>query len=166
MNDFELNDRYGAWHKQYLAGQRNDHGDWNGFNLAAIDPAPLLLAASREGTNFSLLKHVQARKEVIRVLVRDTNFSFLRRYPALIKSNPIATKEGVAGYEVALDFNGGPIELIPRAASEMKSTAKIRLLKINEAELAEHHCCRLVTTRKGVRQLGNAGEQRVSLLTF
>src|SRR5215213_10103604 len=56
--DFVLNDRYAGWHKQYLVGQRNDHGDWNGFNLAAIDPAPLLLAAAREGTNFSLLKHV------------------------------------------------------------------------------------------------------------
>jgi hypothetical protein len=160
--DFVLNDRYAAWHNQYLAGQRNDHGDWNGFNLAAIDPAPLLLAAAREGTNFSLLKHVQARKEVCRVLVRDTNFSFLRRYPGLIKRRP-ELKE-VRSYEISLDFNGAPIELIPWG--EPKSTAKIQLLKINEAELAEHRCCRLITTRKGQRQLGNAGEQRISLLTF
>jgi hypothetical protein len=112
------------------------------------------------------LKHVQARKEVVRVLVRDTNFSFLRRYPALIKPNPIATKEGIGGYEIVLDFNGAPIELIPRGASEVKTTARLRLVKINEAELAEHRCSRLVTTRKGRRELGNAGQQRVSLLTF
>jgi hypothetical protein len=160
--DFTLNDRYAAWHKQYLVGQRNDHGDWNGFNLAAIDPAPILLAAAREGTNFSLLKHVQSRKEVCRVLVRDTNFSFLRRYPGLIKRRP-ELKE-VRSYEISLDFNGAPIELIPWG--EPKSAAKMQLLKINEAELAEHHCCRLITTRKGQRQLGNAGEQRISLLTF
>src|SRR4051812_34139667 len=149
--DFVLNDHYAAWHKQYLVGQRNDHGDWNGFNLAAIDPAPLLLGAAREGTNFSLLKHVQARKEAIRVVVRDTKFSFLKHYPSLIKSNPTVAKEAVAGYEIALDFNGAPIEMIPRAASELKSASKMRLLSINEAELAEHRCCRLVTTRKGQR---------------
>jgi peptidoglycan LD-endopeptidase LytH len=164
--DFVLNDRYAAWHKQYLVGQRNDHGDWNGFNLAAIDPAALLLAAAREGTNFSLLKHIQARKEAVRVLVRDTNFSFLRRYPGLLKPNATAAKEGLAGYEISLDFNGGPIAVVPRAASEMKGTTKMRLLKINEAELAEHRCSKLITTRKGRRELGNAGQQRLSLLTY
>lgn len=160
--DFILNDRYAAWHKQYLPGQRNDHGDWNGFNLAAIDPAPLLLAAAREGTNFSLLKHVQARKEVCRVLVRDTNFSFLRHYPALIKQNP--TVKEIRSYSIALDFNGAPIELIPYG--EPKSQAKIQLLNINEPELAEHHCSHLIVTRKGRRELGNAGQQRISLLTY
>jgi hypothetical protein len=160
--DFILNDRYAAWHKQYLVGQRNDHGDWNGFNLAAIDPAPLLLAAAREGTNFSLLKHVQARKEVCRVLVRDTKFSFLRRYPALIKQRP-EVKEAHS-YVISLDFNGAPIELIPYG--EPKSAAKVQLLSVNEAELADHPCSHLVVTRKGRRQLGNAGEQRVSLLTY
>jgi peptidoglycan LD-endopeptidase LytH len=160
--DFVLNDRYAEWHKQYLVGQRNDHGDWNGFNLAAIDPAPLLLAAAREGTTFSLLKHVQARKEAVRVLVRDTNFSFLRRYPGLVKPRP--DLKGIRSYEISLDFNGAPIELIPWG--EPKSPAKIRLLKINEAELAEHRCSKLITTRKGRRELGNAGQQRISLLTY
>jgi hypothetical protein len=160
--DFILSDHYAAWHKQYLVGQRNDHGDWNGFNLAAIDPAPILLAASREGTNFSLLKHVQSRKEVCRVLVRDTKFSFLRHYPALIKRRP-EVKE-VRSYAITLDFNGAPIELIPYG--EPKSPAKVQLLSVNEPELVEHPCSHLVVTRKGRRQLGNAGEQRVSLLTY
>src|ERR1041385_3243845 len=160
--DFILNDRYAAWHKQYLVGQRNDHGDWNGFNLAAIDPAPLLLAAAREGTNFSLLKHVQLRKEVCRVLVRDTKFSFLRHYPALIKQKPEI--KDVRSYAIALDFNGAPIELTPYG--EPKSPTKVQLLNVNQAELAEHPCSHLIVTRKGRRQLGNAGEQRVSLLTY
>jgi hypothetical protein len=160
--DFVLNDRYAAWHDKYMSAQRNDHGNWNGFNLAAINPAPILLAAAREGTNFSLLKHVQSRKEVCRVLVRDTNFSFLRRYPALVKQRPEV--KAIRSYEIALDFNGAPIELIPWG--EPKSSAKIQLLKINETELAEHRCCHLVVTRKGRRELGNAGEQRLSLLTF
>ena len=160
--DFVLNDRYAEWHKQYLVGQRNDHGDWNGFNLAALDPAPILLGAAREGTNFSLLKHVQSRKEVCRVLVRDTNFSFLRHYPALIKQRPEI--KPIRSYEIAVDFNGAPIEIIPWG--EPKSAAKVQLLKVNAAELAEHRCCHLIVTRKGRRELGNAGQQRISLLTY
>jgi murein DD-endopeptidase MepM/ murein hydrolase activator NlpD len=77
--DFILNDKFAAWHDKFMTSQRNDHGAWNGLNLSAVDPAPILLAAAREGTNFSLLKQLRARKEVCRVLVRDTNFSFLRR---------------------------------------------------------------------------------------
>jgi hypothetical protein len=164
--DFILNDKYATWHEKFMSGQRNDHGAWNGHNLSAIDPAPILLAAAREGANFSLLKQLQSRKEVCRVLVRDTNFSFLQRYPALIKPNPSATKEGIAGYEISLDFNGGPIELIPRSASEIKSAAKIRLVSVNESELSQHHCCHLIVTRKGRRELSNAGQERINLLTY
>jgi hypothetical protein len=164
--DFMLNDKYAGWHEKFMTGQRNDHGAWNGHNLSAIDPAPILLAAAREGTNFSMLRYVQARKEVCRVQVRDTSFSFLRRYPALVKANPAATKEGIAGYEISLDFNGGPIEIVPRGATEMKGAAKVRLVSVNEAELGQHHCCHLLTTRKGHRELSNAGLQRISLLTY
>jgi hypothetical protein len=164
--DFLLNDKYAAWHEKFMTGQRNDHGAWNGHNLAAIDPTPILLAAAREGTNFSLLKYVQARKEVCRVTARQTNFSFLRRYPALIKPSAAASKAGVAGYEIAFDFNGAPIELIPRAASEIKGAAPLRLMSVNENELGQHRCCHLVVTRKGHRELGNAGQERLSLLTF
>src|SRR6185369_7580649 len=32
--NFVLNDRYAAWHRATLPGERNDHGDWNGKNLA------------------------------------------------------------------------------------------------------------------------------------
>jgi len=50
--------------------------------------------------------------------VRDTNFPWLKRYAQFIRPNPKAEKEGVAGYEIALNFNGLPFELTPRAASE------------------------------------------------
>jgi peptidoglycan LD-endopeptidase LytH len=163
--DFILNDRYAAYHNQFLTGQRNDHGDWNGFNLAAVDPAGVLLAQKKEGPTFSLAKHLRERKEVCRVLVKDTQFPFLKRYPALIKSNPIADKSPAA-YEIALDFNGAPIELIPRAASEVKGTAKFRVLSVNTAELNRHRCCKLLTQKSGKWQLNVTGENRIRLLTY
>jgi peptidoglycan LD-endopeptidase LytH len=162
--DFILNDRYAAYHQQFLAGQRNDHGNWNGFNLAAVDPAAVLLAQAREGANFSLAKHLRERKEVCRVLVKDTQFPFLRRYPALVKSNPAAANP--AAYEIALDFNGAPIELIPRSAAEAKGTTRFRLLSVNAEEFNRKHCCKLVTQRTGKWQLSVSGENRIRLLTF
>ena len=162
--DFVLSDRYPAWHAKYMVGSRNDHGAWNGQNLGALDPAPILLGAAREGANFSLVKHLQSRKEVCRVFVRDTNFSFLQNYAPLIQAN--AQKQNAAGYEIALDFNGAPIELIPRAAGEIKGAAKVQLLKVNEAELQKHRCNRLVLKRGGRYQLSNAGELRAILLSY
>jgi hypothetical protein len=164
--DFIVNEKYSAWHERFMSAQRNDHGNWNGHNLVAIEATPVLLAAAREGTNFSLLKVVQSRKEVCRVFVKDANFPLLKRYPGLVKQSAAAAKEGVAGYEVALDFNGAPVELIARAPSETKNAAKLQLLKVNEAELSQHHCCKLIVTRKGKRELSNAALQELSLLTF
>ncbi|HUS35385.1 MAG TPA: M23 family metallopeptidase [Verrucomicrobiae bacterium] len=163
--NFALSDHYAEWHKKYRVGQRNDHGDWNGQNLAAVEPTPILLGAARD-PNFSLVKHLQSRREVFRVIVRDTNFSFLRNNPGLVKANPAATSAGIAGYEIALDFNGAPIELIPRAATELKSMSRIRVVGINDAELSKHRCSKLLTVRKGRRELSNSGEQRVNLLTY
>lgn len=163
--NFPLTDHYAEWHKKYRVGQRNDHGDWNGQNLTAVDPTPILLAAARD-PNFSLVKHLQSRREVFRVIVRDTDFSFLRRNPGLVKPNPAAATAGIAAYEIALNFNGTPIELIPRAATELKSMSRVRVVGINDAELSKHRCSKLLTVRKGRRELSYTGEQRVNLLTY
>lgn len=162
--NFALNDRYADWHAKYREGTRNDHGSWNGQNLAAVDPASILIASAREGANFSLLKHLRARKEAFRVLARDSNFSFLRHYPSLIKRNPNADKEGAAGYEISFDFNGAPIELIPRAPGEIRSGPKIQLLTANETELNRNRCSRYVIKRGSAYQLTNAGEMRALLV--
>ena len=68
------------------------------------------------------------------MLVRKADFPWLKRYAALVRPNPRAEKEGVAGYELALNFNGVAFELIPRAASEIKGKARFQLLSVNEAE--------------------------------
>jgi len=162
--NFVLSDRYPQWHQRFLTGQRNDHGLWNGQNLAAIDPAGVLLAQAREGASFSLVKLLRQRKELCRVFVRDSNFSLLRRYAPLIKRNPVADREGAVGYEISLDFNGAPIEMVPRAPSEVKSNQRIRLISVNSAEAARHRCSRLVVQRAGRWQLANSGELRMELL--
>ena len=76
----------------------------------------MLLEQHRQGTNFSLVNFVRTQSELCRVLVRATDFPWLKRYAPLIERNLLAEKEGVAGHEIFLNYNGVPCRLIPRAA--------------------------------------------------
>lgn len=164
--DLRLNARYADWHKAKLPGQRNDHGNWNGKNFAGIDPRLILLEQHKAGASFSLLNFIRSRPELCRVLVKDTKFAYLRDYAPLIKRNPAAEKAGVAGYELVLDFDGVPIQLIPRTAAEIGSGGKFKLISVNQAEQKENPCRRLVTQRGSNWQLANNGEQLLDLLTY
>ena len=72
----------------------------------------------------------------------------------------------IASYEIALNFNGVPFELIPRAASEVKSGNKFRLLSVNEAEYHRNPCFRLVAQRRGRWELTSHGLSLLELLTY
>ena len=161
-----LSDRFTAWQRQAFPGQRNDHGEWNGRNLMAFDPAQVFKEQASRGTNFSLLRMLRGQTELCRVLVRATNFAWVRRYAAFMEPNPKAAQEGVAGYELALNFNGLAYRVIPRAASEIKRAAKFQLLSVNEAERQARPCGHLVTSRRGRWELSARGLQLLELLTY
>jgi len=164
--DLFVNDRFADWYRQNSPGQRNDHGNWNGQNLNGIDPRLILLEQQRLGGNFSLLKYLSSEPELCRVMVRSTSFPWLKRYAALIKRNPLAEKQGVAGYEIALDFNGVAIELIPRSASEIKSKAKFSLLSVNEPEEKKNPARRFVVQKGSHWELTSHGLNFLALLTY
>jgi murein DD-endopeptidase MepM/ murein hydrolase activator NlpD len=166
---FELNlmanDHFSTWYKKNFPTERNDHGDWNGQNLLGLDPRLILLAEHEQGTNFSLLNFVCGQTELCRVLVRKTDFPWLKRYPLLVHANPVAQKEGTAGYEIALNYNAVPFEVIPRAASEIKGKGKYQLLSVNEAEEKKNPCRRLVVQRGTRWELAPHGISDLDLLT-
>jgi murein DD-endopeptidase MepM/ murein hydrolase activator NlpD len=156
-----VNENFGGWYKKYFT-QRNVHGIWNGYNLNGLDPRDILLG--ERGGKFSLLNFVRSQTELCRVLVRATSFPYLKRYAPLVLKNPRADKEGVAGYEVALNYNGVAFALLPRAASEIKGAAKFQLLSVNESEYRAHPCRRLVAQRGGRWQLTDKGQRELELL--
>ena len=161
-----VNDNFAAWFKIASPGERNDHGAMNGQNLNGLDPCEILLQEHNPNGNFSLLNYIRSQTELCRVLVRATNFPYLKRYPMLVLKNPVAEKEGVAGYEIALNFNGVAFVLMPRAESEMKSRAKFQLLSVNETEEKANPCRHLVVQRNGHWELGNEGLRELELLTY
>lgn len=164
--NFLVNDRFSAWHKRNYPGQRDDHGMWNGQNMIGLDPRTTLLADHKFEGRFNLLGWVQRQPELCRVVLRDQNFSWLKRYAPLIRSNALARKNGVAGYELVLNFNGLPVQVIPRAESEIKSKSKYSLLSVNEAEYNKNPCRRLVTKRNGRWELASNGTRLLDLLTY
>src|SRR5438552_13591232 len=99
-------------------------------------------------------------------MMRGASFPWIKRYPQLIVANPRAEKEGVAGYEIVLNFNGLPYRLTPRAASEVSGKRSFQLLSVNEAEQQKNPCRRLVS-RKGSRwELTSHGIQLLELLRY
>lgn len=161
-----INDNFAAWYKKNYPGQRNDHGAWSGLNLVGLDPRAILLEQRRLGDQFSLLRFVQQQTEICRVVVRATDFPWLKRYGALVRPNPRTVSEGVAGYEVALNLNAVPFELIPRAKSEIKDNARIQLLSVNATEQQANPCRGLVTRRNGRWELTQQGRNAVELLIY
>ena len=161
-----VNENFAAWFRKYDPGERNDHGIWNGRNLNGLDDRQILLAEHAEGKNFSLLTFLRSQNELCRVQVRATSFPYLKRYPQLILSNPKAAREGVAGYEIALNYNGVAFALMPRAESEMKSRAKFQILSVNEAEEKANPCRKLVVKRGSQWALGNYGIEELEMLTY
>ena len=161
-----VNDRFSSWFKKSNPGERNDHGEFNGQNLLGLDPRLILLGEREEGAKFSLVNFVRDQPALCRVLVRKTGFPWLKHNAPLIRPNPVAQKEGVAGYEIALNFNGLAFELIPRAASEIKGKSKFQLLAVNEAEQKKNPCRKLVVQKGGRWELTTHGENLLELLTF
>jgi murein DD-endopeptidase MepM/ murein hydrolase activator NlpD len=161
-----LNDRFSSWYAKAFPNQRNDHGEWNGQNLLGLDPSDVLLTQSKEGSKFSLLRYIRNLPELCRVRVPDTHFPWLKRYPLLVRRNLIAEKEGVVAYEIALNFNGIPFELIPKAASELKGRNQLQLLSVNEAEYEKHHCRKLIVKRGQQWKFAEHGLKLIDLLTY
>jgi murein DD-endopeptidase MepM/ murein hydrolase activator NlpD len=161
-----VNDNFSAWFRKNMPGERNDHGIWNGQNLDGLDPRDILLAEHDPAKPFNLATFIRSQTELCRVVVRATNFSYLKRYAPLVLKNPKAEKEGVAGYEIALNYNGVAFALMPRAASEIKGAGKISLLSVNETEQKAHPCRRLVIQKGSRWQLTEKGLREVEMLIY
>lgn len=161
-----LNDRFATWFKSTHPGERNDHGAWNGQNLLGLDPRLVLLEQNYRKDQFSLLEFVRNQTELCRVFVRAVNFPFLKKYSPLIRRNALAEREGIAGYELALNFNGIPFQITPRAAREVSGAKKVQLLSVNEAEQNRNPCRRLVQKRRAQWELNSHGLDLLSLLTY
>lgn len=161
-----VNDRFANWYRVRHPQERNDHGNWNGQNLLALDVQQVFVEQAKLGARFSLRRFIRGQPELCQVLTPDTNFPWLHRYTLLIRRNPVAEESGVAAYEIALNYNGVPYQLVPRAAAELESPLRQRLLSVNEAEYQAHPCRKLVVKRGPQWELTRQGMNLIDLLTY
>ncbi|MCC6232957.1 MAG: M23 family metallopeptidase [Verrucomicrobiales bacterium] len=164
--DLLVNDRFSSWLHAREPKTRDDHGAWNGRNLLGLDPAEIYRAQQRQGDKFSLLTHIRTQNEMCKVLVADTKFPWIRRYPMLIRRNPVAEREGIVAYEASLNYNGLPFSLTPRARSEISGSVSTRLLSVNAEEYRRHPCRKLVFQKGQTWVLTAAGNELLSLLSY
>jgi murein DD-endopeptidase MepM/ murein hydrolase activator NlpD len=164
--DLRVSDRFAAWRRVREPKERNDHGEWNGQNLLGLDPAEILRAQARLGTNFSLRRFLREQPELCRVRVRGTGFSWARRYALLIEPDPKAPRAGASGYELVLNYYGLPFRLIPSSAAELPNSGRPGLVSVNEREQAAHPYYDLVVKRAGSWVLGRKGDRLLDLLTY
>ena len=161
-----LNDRFSQWFQQRYPDTRNDHGNFNGRNLLGLDPRAVLLAQKSRGESFSFARFVAEQPVMVRVLVKRPSLDFAQRYPSLVRGNPRVEKEGIAGYELGLSFNGIPVQMTPRSAGEMGTSSARRILSVNETEWRSHPCGRLIVRRGQAWTLTAKGEELISLISF
>ena len=90
----------------------------------------------------------------------------MRRYGDLVVANPRLGIQPVAGYELVLDFNGLPFQLIPRSASDFRSSGKYSLVSVNAAEYERNHCRKLVTLHGSSWTLSTHGQNLLNLLLY
>lgn len=163
--DLLINESFSSWLKKNEPGTRDDHGPWNGRNLLGLDAADIFRQQEKQAEAFSLLEYLRNQREMCRILVPNTSFPWLKRYPSLIRRNPLAEREGIVAYEVSWNYNGVPFRLVPRARSEVKGALTTRVLEVDESEFANHRCRKLIFKRGQLWTLTARGLDLIQLLT-
>ena len=162
-----INEHFPEWHRKHYSGQRNDHGIWNGRNLLGVDPLPLFLQDYHDSASFDLSTLIRQQPVLCRALVRSANFPWLDRYPSTLEpgTTPALPAEIVA-HELHLSFQGIPLRIIPKTASEARDRAKFQLIEVNPEVARGFPCQKLVRQRNGRWQFTAEGERFLDLLTF
>ncbi len=161
-----LNDRFADWFKRRHPGERNDHGLWNGRNMAGLDPRRIFLDQQANGNGFTLRGFLRQQTEMFRVQIRDPRLAWARRHAVLVEPNPALGGQVPAGYELVFDYNGVPFRVIPKAAAELKGASKYRLASVNAAEQERNPCRKLVSRKGGAWELTSQGLSLLDLLSY
>lgn len=163
---FQANARFAQWHAKFRKGERNDHGAWNGQNILGVDPWDVFREQQRLGKQFSLVKFIQTRTELFRVFIRTQHLPLADKAPGLVLKNPAVARDGLHGYEIGFDFNGVPVQIIPRTAKEYPVQTRITLLRVADAEAVGNGCRKLVYQQSGRWKLTTTGTNLLELLMF
>lgn len=139
-------------YKRY--GGKNNHGNYNGINLAGMDPM-IFFEQARTGQLRSMQSLIQSQPVAftLRVATRRAP-DFIARYPRLL-TKPIPA-QGLAGWEIDYTAQGMPIRWTPLTAEDVitRQEGDITLVKFYP-EALEGNCKQTLLLRNDQPSLGS-----------
>jgi murein DD-endopeptidase MepM/ murein hydrolase activator NlpD len=154
-----------GWYNWKKFGSRNEHGLWNGMNLAGVDPLDFYdKLRARRVENFD--QYFAQLNPAVRVRIATRKLpDFIERYPALL-TKPLPTDALIGGWEVTFNEMGVPFAWTPLTPMELLGFAnnEIRVIEADEALLKRYRCKSLVFTKRGKPAIGKDLETVLQLL--
>ena len=141
---------FNSWiRRHYKDPDFNKFGNWHGFNLLGLDPAPILINQQKQGDAFSLAKHVASQSELMRIRIRGGKLPLAERLRGLVLSTVNAETLPVVGHELALNLNGTPLRIRP-LVKWPGGKSRFELVAVNN-EVATKNRCRKLVFKKGAK---------------
>ncbi len=112
-----LSDTFQKWYDQKDFDDPNEHGNWNGMNLAGIDP--LAFYSTFQGGTMSDVDAYLRKQPIaftLRVHTKKTP-DFIHRYPGLIESDHL--EASLAGWDIDFTAFGLPVKWKPLLARDL-----------------------------------------------
>lgn len=155
------NSRFGRWARSRKI--KNDHGDYNGWNLMPIDPLEFFRwRAANPRSDFS--SHLGSIPIVFEAAVRVEKFpDFFRRYPSLWEGPTV----GRGAIVIACCQYGIPLRgrAATKGESEKLGNERILITSVDREALGRNGR-RLISLRNNRWTLGRNGSNWISLLIF
>jgi murein DD-endopeptidase MepM/ murein hydrolase activator NlpD len=137
-----LSNHFQQWFDAQDYPSPNRHGNWNGMNLAGLDPL-LLYEAVRAGRVADAGAFVRAHRPALFLRYHTTRVpDFVARYPTLLEG-PVRPRNVVA-WEIGLTRHGVPVSLEARHREDLprqQATGTLELIRLDEKALRSTGPC-------------------------
>ncbi len=154
-----MSENFDGWHHEVYRGDANPHGNFNGQNLAGLNPAELLLAVRENPTTFDLTSYLRDQPIYFKVAIpASANFNLHRRYPWMLEgANPTPPT-----WVVSFTQYGVPVRVEPYAVA----VAEPKVLFVRDSRIPYSRATKnIITGSAGNPVLSDSGQSLVALLT-
>ncbi len=155
-----LNENFDAWHHHHFPSNPNQHGLYNGLNLAGSDPSKILLEA-RKNPALKITDFFTSGEPWYKIAVKNSpGFSLLRTAPWLVPAGEVANPPA---WIISFSRQGVPLKIV---ASETPVTQPT-LVWIKPSSMSYAHATRgLISGASGSPRLTESGLRHVRLLIW
>ncbi len=154
-----MSEHFNGWHAEVYRPGINPHGNFNGQNLAGINPAELLVAAAAEPDTFSLEDFLRSQPIHYKIAIpASPSFTLHERYPWMLEGDDSDAR----AWEVGFTQYGAPVRVA--AMDETLTEPRVTFVKPTEIPIIRA-TNGVVGGTAGHPELTNSGKRKAALLT-